>query len=113
MFVLNLTQVLKQQFIIKHMKTLRQYKNRQNYFFNTMINIKNIDQHLLSINRMPFTSTDCIIYDIFFKNLDAVNSLYLVFNNVDPYIEEYNEDKYLIFALTGKNKEPLENYTEL
>ena len=35
-----------------------------------------------------------------------------VFNNVDAYIEENNEDKYLIFALTDKNKEALENYTE-
>ena len=35
-----------------------------------------------------------------------------VFNNVDVYIEENNEDKYLILALTDKNKEALENYTE-
>ena len=41
------------------------------------------------------------------------NFLYLVFNNADVYIEENNEDKYLIFALTDKNKEALENYTEL
>ena len=42
-----------------------------------------------------------------------MNSLCLVFNNVDAYFKENNEDKYLIFTLTNKNKEALENYTEL
>ena len=54
------------------------------------------------------------IYGIeYFKNSDNKNSLYLVFNNVDAYTEEYNENKYLVFALTDKNKEALEKYTEL
>ena len=47
------------------------------------------------------------------KNFGGANSLYLIFNNVDAYIEENNEDKYLIFALTDKNRETLENYTKL
>ena len=46
-------------------------------------------------------------------NIDRVNPLYLIFNNVDGYIEESNEDKYLVFASTAKNKEVLEKYTEL
>ena len=69
---------------------------------------------MLSINQISFKSTDCVTYDIeYFKNLDNKNSLYLVFNNVDAYIEENNENKYLIFASTNKNKEALENYREL
>ena len=52
------------------------------------------------------------------ENIDSANSLYLIFNNVDGYIEcnsteESNENKYLIFASTGKNKEVLKKYTEL
>ena len=47
------------------------------------------------------------------KSLGSENSLYLIFNNVDVYTEESNEDKYLLFASTDKNKEVLENYTEL
>ena len=47
------------------------------------------------------------------KSFDSENSLYLVFNSVNAYIKESNEDRYLIFAFTGKNKEALENYTEL
>ena len=43
-----------------------------------------------------------------------IDSLYLVFNNVDGYIlEEIYESKYLIFASTDKNNEVLEKYKEL
>ena len=37
----------------------------------------------------------------------------LFINNVDGYIEESNEDKYLFFAFRDKNKEVLQRYTEL
>ena len=98
------------------MKTLRQVniKNCPNYFFNSMTNIKNLDINLLGINQISFTNTDSVVYDIeYFKNLDDVNSLCLIFNDVDACFEEYNEDKYLVFTLTNKNKEVLENYKEL
>ena len=93
------------------LKTLRQanIKNCPNYFFISMTNIKNFDANLLGISKIVFTNTDSVAY----KNLDGVNSLYLVFNNVDAYLEENNEDKYLIFTLTNKGKEALEKYTEL
>ena len=79
-----------------------------------MTNIKNFDPTLLSIDQISFKSTNCVIYHIeYFNNLNCKNSIYLVFNNVDAYIEKNNEDKYLIFALKDKNKETLENYTEL
>ena len=98
------------------MKNLRQVniKNRQNYFFNSMTNIKNFEPSLLIIDKISLKSTDSVIYNIkYFKNLDSANSLYLIFNNVDGYIEESNENKYLIFASTDKNKEALKNFTEL
>ena len=52
------------------------------------------------------------------KSLDIANSLYLIFNNVDGYIEcssteESNEDKYLIFASRDKKKEVFKKCTEL
>ena len=53
------------------------------------------------------------------KNLNSLNSLYLVFNNLDACLEcNSNEcspfkSKYLIFALTEKNKTMLKYYTEL
>ena len=90
------------------MKTIRQAntKNRQNDFFNSTINIKNLDLNLLSIDQISFKSTDSVIYGVeYFKNFDNKNSLYLAFNNVHAYIEEYDEDKYLVFALTDKKEQ--------
>ena len=92
------------------MRTLRQVNIK-----NSMLNIKNFDPSLLSIDKISFESTDSVIYDIEYttmKSLDNANSLYLTFNNVDVYIEENNEKKYLTFASTN-NKEVLEKYTEL
>ena len=69
------------------MRTLRQVniKNCQHYFFNSMINIKNVDPSLLSIEKLSFKRTDSLINDIEYitmKSLDNANSLYLIFNNV-------------------------------
>ena len=47
------------------------------------------------------------------KNIDSENCLYIIFNNVDGYIIECSEDKYFIFASTGKNKKVLKKYTKL
>ena len=48
------------------------------------------------------------------KSSDGANSLYLVFNNVDAYIDcNSTGEKYLIFAYTDENREVLEIYTEL
>ena len=88
------------------------------YFFNSMTNIKNFDPNLLSIDQVSFEKNiDCIICEIeYFKNFDSANCLYLIFNNVDVYIE-YNstaddsETKYLVFV--SADKEALKNYTEL
>ena len=70
------------------MKTLRQVdiKNRQNYFFSSMTNIKNFDPNLFSVDQISFKSADSVIYDIEYipmKNLDNENSLYLVFNKLN------------------------------
>ena len=80
-----------------------------------MINIKNFDSNLLSIDKTSFKkSIDAAIYHIKYItkkslhhiNIDCENSLYLVFNSVDGYIiEQNNEDKYLVFAPTDKSKE--------
>ena len=89
-------------------------KNGSYYFFNDMINIKHFDPNLLSIDKTSFKSIDAVTYHIKYitmksfdhVNIDCENSLYLVFNNVDGYIiKENNEDKYLNFAFTNKNKE--------
>ena len=89
-------------------------KYRPYYFFGELINVKNFDSNLLSIDKTSFiNSINAVAYHIKYitmKSLDHViidceNSLCLVLNNVDGYItEKNNKDKYLIFASTDKNK---------
>ena len=98
------------------MRTIKQVniKNRQNYFCSDMTNIKDFDPSLLNIDRVSYESDKFIIYDIkYIKDLNSSNSLYLVFNNLDAYIEKSGENEHLIFASTDKNKRMLENYTEV
>ena len=47
------------------------------------------------------------------QNIDREVPRSLSFSNVDAYIIEENENKYLIFALTENNKEVLEPYKKL
>ena len=87
-------------------------ENRPYSFLNDIINIKNFDPNLLSIDKTSFKCIYVVTYHIKsitmksldHVNIDSENSLYLVFNNVNGYTEESNEDKYLIFASTNKNK---------
>ena len=90
------------------------YKKPSKLFFNYMVNIGDFDLSLLNIDQIAFKSNDSIIYEIkYIKNLNGSNSFYLVFNNLDAYIEKSGENKYLIFASTNKNEMVLGNYTEI
>ena len=54
------------------------------------------------------------MYDIkYIQNVNSLNTLNLVFNNLDVYIEKGGENIYLTFASTEKNKIMLKNYMEL
>ena len=46
-------------------------------------------------------------------DINSVNPLYLRINNVNGYIEEINEDKYLVFDDTHENKELLKRYDDV
>ena len=97
-------------------KNIRQtdIENRQGYLFNDKININDFDPSLLNIDEASFKNDELAMYDIKnIKNLNSLNALYLVFNNLDAYIEKSGEKRYLIFVLTEKNKIMLKNYTEL
>ena len=74
-----------------------------------------IQVYLLEIEKI-FESTGIDIYHnhhiiyITMKSLDHVgintqNRFYIIFNNVDGYIEESNGNKYLIFLFTDKDKD--------
>ena len=91
-------------------------KNRTYYFYNDMINLKNFEPNLLKIDRKSYKNIG--IYNIGYitikkiddcENVYSVNPLHLFFNRASRYIEEKNENKYLIFDSTDENKELLKN----
>ena len=46
-------------------------------------------------------------------DINSVNPLYLHINNVNGYIEEINENKYLVFDVADENKELLKRYDDV
>ena len=81
-------------------------KKRAYYFFDDMINIKNFDSNLLKIDKELYENSDIyrISYitmkDSDYLTINSVNSLFLIIDKVDGYIDEKNGDKYLIFDCT-------------
>ena len=80
-----------------------------------MINIKNFDPKLLKIDK---SCKNVGIYNIEYitiKKIDdcesiySVNLLHLLVNHANGYIEEQNENKYMIFDSTDENKDILKN----
>ena len=69
-------------------------KNRTDYFFNDMINIKNCDSDLLNIDKKSYKNID-IYYigyitmtDLDYVNIHGVNPLYFIMDKADGYIEK-------------------------
>ena len=91
------------------MITFRKFNlNRPYYFFN---DIKNVDLNLLSIDKVYTKDTHVVICSIKYIMMEIINSeipLCFRFSDVDAYIIEENGNKYLIFALTKKNKKVLD-----
>ena len=46
-------------------------------------------------------------------DINSVNPLYSRIDNVNGYIKEINEDKYLVFDVTDENKELLKRYDDV
>ena len=54
-----------------------------------MINVSDFDPSLLNVDSIEFKSNNSIIYEIkYIKNLNSSNSIHLIFNNLDAYIEK-------------------------
>ena len=94
-------------------------KNRTYYFFDDMINVKNIHSNLLKMSKKSYKDIDIYyngyitVKDSVYVKILSVNSLYLIINEVDRYLEGINGNKYLALVSTDKNKEVLTKYTEL
>ena len=86
-------------------------KNRTYYFYNDMNYIKNFETNLLKIDRKSYKNigiynTGYITIEKIddYENIYCVNPLYLRVNHANEYIEEKNENKYLIFDSTDEKK---------
>ena len=93
-------------------------KNRTYYFYD-IISLKRFEPKLLK-NGIYKNNID--IYNIGYikiKKIDdwekiyCVNPLYLLINHATGYIEEDNENKYLVFDCTDENKELLRKYNNV
>ena len=92
-------------------------KNLTYYFYKNVIDLKNFDAKLLSVDKKSYK--DIGIYNIGYvtkkkiddcMNINSVNLLYLGIFSSNGYIEEKDANKYLIFDSTDKNKELLKKY---
>ena len=94
-------------------------KNQAYYFFDDIINIKNFDSNNIKIDEKSYKNI--LIYyieymmtkDLAYAKINSVNPLYLIFNKVNGYFEEINENKYLMLVPTNESKEKIKKYKEL
>ena len=96
-------------------------KNRTYYFYNDMINLKTFESGLWKIDKKQYKGSN--IYYIRYitikkiddcENICNVNPLYLLVNPASGYIEENNENKYIIFDdSVDENKELLKKHTDV
>ena len=95
-------------------------KNRNYYFYNDQINLKDFDPNMLKINKKNYKEIDVYyIGYVNFKeiancnNINSVNPLYLMINKMIGHFEEKNENKYLVLDDVDENKEVLKKYEEV
>ena len=53
------------------------------------------------------------IKDLKYVKINSVTTLYLIFNKVNGYFEEINENKYLMLVPTNEKKEEIKKYEEV
>ena len=91
-------------------------KNRTYYFYNDIIHIETFDSNMLKLEKKQYKNLD--INNIGYVTIkkisygydnNSANPLYLRIDNANGYIEEINEDKYLVFDVTYENKELLKD----
>ena len=79
-----------------------------------MTNIEGLDMSLIGVNQISLLNDKALSYEIeYYGNYVNTYPLRLVFNDVDMYFSCVDGEKYLVFALTDKNKEMLKDYKEL
>ena len=99
---------------IKDRDILRTYS-----FFNDIDNIKKFDPNNIKIDEKSYRKI--LIYYIGYVTIKdskyikiySVNLSYLIFRNVNGYLEKTNKSKYLTLVPINKSKEKIKKYEEL
>ena len=95
-------------------------KTKLTTFFDDISNLKNFDPNNTKIDEKSYKNI--LIYYIGYVTIkyskyvkiNAINSLYLIFNRMNRYFEENNiNNKYLTLVPTNENKEKIKIYEEL
>ena len=81
-------------------------KNDTYCFFNDIINIKDFDPNNIKLGEKSCKNVyyNVTIKDSKYLQINSVNSLHLMFNKMNGYFEEINENKYLTIVPTNENK---------
>ena len=94
-------------------------KNQTYYFYNNIMDLKTFDSNNLKLDKKSYSIVSYNIGYVTIKKIGSgydvksVNPLYLLIDNVSGYIEEINEDKYLVFDVKDENKELLKRYDDV
>ena len=95
-------------------------QNQTYYFYNDIIDIKTFDSNMLKLDKKSYKNLD--IYNIRYITIKEIgygydvnseNPLYLRIDSASGYIEEINEEKYLVFDDTYENKKLLKRYDDV
>ena len=94
-------------------------KNWTYYFFNEIINIKNVDPNNVKIDKKTYKNI--LIYyigwvtikDSKYVKIYSVNPLYLIFNKMNGYFGEITGNKYLTLVPTNESKEKIKKNEEI
>ena len=86
-------------------------RNISYYFFNDMLNIKNLDPSKIKIYEK--SCKNILIDYVAYVALYSVRPLYLIINKMNEYIEECNGNKCLTLVPTDESKDTGKKYQEL
>ena len=90
-------------------------KDRTYYFYNDLINIKNLNSNNLKLDQKSVLGNDVYYLGYITKkpqwNVNSVNPLYLMINEIKGHFKEIDGDKYL--TICSENGDIMEKYQEV
>ena len=92
-------------------------ENRTYNFYNDLINIKDFDPKLLTLDKKSYKNIDIYYIGYITKKdqykINSINPLDLLISRTDGFIEEKRGNKYLNIDFTDSNNEVLRKYAEV